>query len=80
VFTPPQIDLCARRCAQRGSWPCWNAGSVLRQAEQRLEEYWATNYAQPAMEGKASGPWERAVEVVVELMHDMLVRHPCTPF
>ena len=52
------------------------AGSVLRQAELRLEDFWAANFAQPAGQKSGEeegGPWTRAVDGVVEIMHDMLV-------
>ncbi len=53
-----------------------HAGSVLRQAELRLEDFWAANFAQPAGQDSGEedgGPWARAVDGVVEIMHDMLV-------
>ncbi|GAB4823713.1 hypothetical protein N2152v2_010759 [Parachlorella kessleri] len=51
-----------------------DSGSVLRQAQLRLEDFWAANFAQPAGQdsGEEGGPWTRAVDGVVEIMHDML--------
>lgn len=58
---------------------------MLRQAEERLGEYWLANY-EPAAgsgeggaaaqggDGTVAGPWDGAVDAVVELMQDLLVR------